>query len=463
MLNPIDTTAECRESNESTYCAEDDKIRLYIDGAREDGRVERDTYLHLKKLGFKPTPKQDCNFVAHWSPAAEDAALALIGDDDDIGDEDQGPEDRAADRAERFGGYRDKRRAEAHGHADTYDAGPDAFGNQNRARAERQARRHERRKGRALTQWSKAEYWQRRTEGVIRNALHKSSPSVRRGRILVLEKLIRRIEDRNKVDEGAGKHEHDGVTYVWVGKGRAGHWVDESKLAEGLSDREQRRLDHYRLRLNYERAMLEADGGTVTEVEIEPGGFMGGRQIHKVNKSPVTGRVVSVQVAGKDWHGTEALVTVNVERLGEDAYRAPTDEERSAFKAMKSAKPKAPSLINPTPEDAARLQAFWNSQKPDKGPVDVLEMTQKEYTARTKRSDWIRTEHLTKSGVSILYRGDVNKAKAAGNIACKVRLQSHGFCGLDSVIVLTDKPQKPLPLDWAALEATAAEESAVSV
>jgi len=66
---------------------------------------------------------------------------------------------------------------------------------------------------------------------------------------------------------------------------------------------------HYELRLAYERQMLEAEGGTAAAVEMEPGGFIGRHQIHKVNKSPITGLVVSVAVRGPssnsyDRHGS---------------------------------------------------------------------------------------------------------------------------------------------------------------
>lgn len=165
----------------ATYSAEDNKIRLYV------GRVPRADYERLRAAGFVSTPKQDCDFVATWTPAREDLAREFLAEDEDIGDEDYSPQERAADRAERFGDYRDKRRAEAGGHADTFEAGPSAFGHQNRARAERQAMRHDRHRGRALSQWSKAEYWQQRTEGVIAHALYRSSARVRRGRILTLD------------------------------------------------------------------------------------------------------------------------------------------------------------------------------------------------------------------------------------------------------------------------------------
>ncbi len=47
-----------------TYSPEDNKLRLYV------GRVPRDEYLRLKANGFISTPKQDCDFVATWTPGS---------------------------------------------------------------------------------------------------------------------------------------------------------------------------------------------------------------------------------------------------------------------------------------------------------------------------------------------------------------------------------------------------------
>ena len=80
----------------ATYCLDDDKIRLYV------GRVPRSDYDELRAAGFVATPKQDCDFVAVWTPRREDLALSFLDDDDDIEPEHYSPEERAADRAERF-------------------------------------------------------------------------------------------------------------------------------------------------------------------------------------------------------------------------------------------------------------------------------------------------------------------------------------------------------------------------
>ena len=176
----------------ATYSPEDNKLRLYI------GRVPREEYEALRREGWKALHKQredgHGDFVATWTPDREDTARSYLEEGEDIGDEDYSPEERAADRAERFAGYRDKRRAEAGAAADTFEAGPQTFGHQNEARAARQARRHDRHRTHAVSQWSKAEYWQERTAGVIAHALHRSSATVRRGRILTLEAEQRKHE-----------------------------------------------------------------------------------------------------------------------------------------------------------------------------------------------------------------------------------------------------------------------------
>ena len=407
----------------SSYCPEDNKIRLYV------GRVERETYNFLRQNKFTATPKQSCDFVATWSPNAEDIAFQLIPEDADIEDEDYSPEERAADRAERFAGYRDKRAGEAHGHADTYEDGPAAFGNQNAARAERQASRHERHRDRSLCQWSKAEYWQTRTASVIGHALHRSDASTRRGRILELEAAQRRY-----ATPGSRYHAH------------------------------------LTMRLIYENAMLENEGGTAAAVEMIPGGWIGSRQIVKINRSPVTSRIVSVNfsVNGR---------SRNIERLGADVYRAPTPEELEVFNAalkadkqtIRAAAPVKPKLINPTPEAAQKLQDEFNRvaeanharyQKYSSTfePLDVCDITQDTYSKASKGT-YAKAETRTLHTGGKLSRRESNMWTREGSeydaalspALCSIRIVPR-FPSFQ-VIVLTDKPQQELP-DWNTPEPT---------
>jgi hypothetical protein len=399
----------------ATYCPEDNKLRLYV------GRVPRPDYERLRAAGYTSTPKQECDFVATWTPQREDLAREFLEDGEDIGDEDYSPEERSADRAERFGDYRDKRAAEAGAGADRFDAGPSAFGHQNRARAERQALRHDRKRVYAVSQWAKAEYWQTRTAAVISHRLYLASASVRRGRILRLEAEQRRYS--------------------------------------GMCDRWKA---HYALRLTYERAMLEAEGGTAAAVDIEPGGWFGRHQVQKVNRSTATGRVVSVGVIGPhpwrkaaDGSPLVGVQVLNIERMGEDAYRAPTEEERAAFaaaKAQKKAEATPLPILNPTPEDAQRLQTLWNARAEERkaerrakgqhcttsAPSQVEEMTQRGFSHRNRDDCGCAVVMVTSAGI---ITGETDKAA----YRLRVRRRYGAYDSASCVVILTDKPQKPLP------------------
>jgi len=535
------------ESNSATYCPEDDKLRLYV------GRVPRDEYDALRAEGWQATAKQDCDFSAVWTSAREDTAESYAGV---ILDEDASPADRAADRAERFTGYLDKRLDEATGHADRYDAGPSAHGYQSKARAVRAADKHDRIGTRAVNAWDKAEYWQSRTAGVISHALHLQSPGVRMGRIKTIEADLRKAEKSNAESREAAQARFDSLASVvehaagtrekvevanmpdfrWelsklreaenVPEGEkctpeqlrrtvviscltdhrasdanrakakearegtrpaaeiAQEWIDANPRPEDWSPEIGTRYTrHLKLRLAYEMQMLEAQGGRAALVEMEPGGFIGGHQIHKVNKSPATGRVVSVAVKvrthglnrwGREEPGTPEfrMETVNIERASVNSYRAPTDEEREAFhgakKAAKAAAPKstAPPLVNPTLEDAQRLQALlnaaylseWTRQHgtaskyyTPKDPGEVCAIPQAVYSANSSGAyAKAETRDLCAGGTIGTKSWD---RKNPAPIVCKIR--TTGYEPL-RVVHITDKPAKPLPASvWEAYTAPA--------
>jgi len=526
---------ETEKTGRATYSPEDNKLRLYV------GRVPRDEYERLRAEGWTSTPKQSCDFVATWTPKRRDTALEYA---DLIEDEDMGPEERAVDRAERFGEYRDKRLNEATGHADRYESGPSAHGFQNAARAERAAARHDRIAGRACDAWSKAEYWQQRTAGVIAHALYKSNPGVRMGRIKTLEAEQRKnaayLEDYKKryriwkkIAAMENPEEQTKAARGFTGS-ESGGWYDykhprtgkESCLWSHLTDEKDpitgaeaasmwlaRMTDpeseafqntglmewarHYELRLAYENQMLEAQGGRAAFVEMVPGGFIGGKQIHKVNKSHVTGRVVSVQVMGthtgftkesgyKKQETRPCLVTIETERLPEDAYRAPTEEELKAFeaarKAKKAAQPKTPTipLINPTDKDAERLVALWNERRKaaheakniytsptaremhskEFKPCVIERVTQAVYSANSKGA-YARAEtrglcrdgKLRDKDSNLWSRDSERYERECGPIVCNIRIAGYEAY---RVLILTDKPQKPLPAEvWKKLPVVA--------
>jgi hypothetical protein len=408
----MNTETEIQYAGEATYCPEDNKLRLYV------GRVPRDEYLKLRSQGWVALPKQRENgggdFAATWTPERRQTALEYAGF---IGDEDKGPAERAAERAERFSEYRDKRTFEAVGHADAYDAGPSAFGFQSQAKAEKAAQRHDRHAENAGDSWSKAEYWTSRTAGVIGHALYKSTPGVRMGRIKELEKHIRAIEKsrsnyatkfsqwqriaaltdaekQNALARHLAYYEHGDFTHPRTGEKsylyahtKEGHadplngaelaalWLSKNKPLGA----EDSWLTHYRLRLAYESQMLAAAGGMLEQCDVLPGGKLGGKLIIKVSKSSVTKRATSCDVLGPKvsrWTykasnipGTEfAAYKLDLERMKPEFYTAPTPESLAELEKFNSDRktnaPKSikPPLINPTDVDAERLQAVFNER-----------------------------------------------------------------------------------------------------
>jgi hypothetical protein len=544
------------ESNSATYCPEDNKLRLYV------GRVPRNEYEALKAEGWTSTPKQDCDFVAHWTPSRRDTCLSYAGF---IADEDTPPTERAADRAERFAGYQEKRFDEATQHADRYESGPAAHGYQSERRAERAAARHDRLGDKASDQWSKAEYWSSRTAGVISHALYKSEPGVRMGRIKELEAELRKMEKSQQEVTERAQRRFDAVLSVLEhaeGKreklkpiGREDFVWSLSKIRRAEGDTEDATPEQYRraclesalsgyhnsdanqakakeaeqgtrpaadiarewlegktrpadwdaetgtewtrhlkLRLSYENQMLEAQGGRAGAVEMIPGGWLGKYQIQKVNKSNVTGRVVSVDVQymsatnrwGNPWQdgkGPRMLaVQIKVERMAADTYRAPTEAELATFsaerdaakKAAKATAPPSSPLINPTDVDAERLQALINERhvaewKRRYGEprgchapktAEVHRMTQAEYSAISTGA-YAKAETRTVHAAGLIGDRESNLwsqraqdyKKMIGAPLCKVR-----FAGYDPiyVLIITDKPQKPLPAAvWEVKQETA--------
>jgi hypothetical protein len=263
------------------------------------------------------------------------------------------------------------------------------------------------------------------------------------------------------------------IAAEWLkGKTRPEDWTQDDD-SEGMM--------HLRHRIAYELQMLEDQGGRAAFVEMEAGGFLGSRQIQKVNKSNATGRVVSVEVLymsetnqyGRpftDGKGPRLLsALIKTERMGADVYRPPTDEEREAFhaakKARKAAAPKADPcpLINPTDEDAERLQTLINEKhaaewtrhhgKPTAHyfpkAAQVERITQAVYSANSS-GGYARAETRTLHAHGTIADRDSNmwtsageaREKARGPAICKIRI-----AGYDPVrvLILTDKPQKPLP------------------
>ncbi len=458
--------------HEATYSPQDDKLRLYF-----SFRIPRPEWDALRAMGFTWTMKQKeaggCDMVAPWTPEREDRALELAGE---IGDEDQPREERAAQRAERFEGYQQKRLQEASTHADHYEAAPSVHGHQNLARAERAAAKHDRVGARAVTQWDKAEYWTRRTAGVIASALYAERADVRHRRIKGIEADVRRMKaeiEPSQVLEGVefvikyrGQEYvdkgHDCVGIFGQGRGRHARSYAKAKGAFTFGESGQRWFDHYSLRLAYENQMLAAQGGTSANVEIVPGGFFGKFQVQKISKDRA-GRISKIWFKDEKSGHLHAF-DAESPTISPDKYRPASAEELAAFegakKAGKAGAPKQAPLINPTKEAAQALCDLWNKAANERraahqkqygfvceanyGKSEVIEMEFVKWQQMSRCGDMFGTREISAKG-SRCTRWD----KVKQTPACRVRMRFTLYGG-DHIVVLTDRPQAAIPLAPAA-------------
>lgn len=320
----------------ATYSPEDNKLRLYA-----ASRLDAETFQRVKAVGFAWAPKQGFFVAPMWTPAREDLLIALCGE---IGDEDGSLVDRAQERAKRFEGYEDNRRADAAQARDAVGAIAQRFefgqpilvGHHSERKARRDAERMQDGMRRAVQMWDRAEYWQARAAGALQHARYKERPDVRQRRIKKLE-ADKRKQERTRAEaqtwlklwstenlshaqaraiaercwltviaEGAGGSRWtaydvlrpDGERYQ-----QCPSWTVEQVVAVARRAYPKtiawcdRWIAHYENRLAYERAMLAEQGGTPADkVGPEVGGGArcwaspagGWSFIKKVNKVSVT-------------------------------------------------------------------------------------------------------------------------------------------------------------------------------
>src|SRR3989338_1865115 len=89
----------------ATYSPEDNKLRLY-----SPTRLDKETYDLVRKNGFIYAPKQSLFVAPMWTPCRAKLLIRLCGE---IGDEETTLAERAEQRAERFEGYKGKRKTDA--------------------------------------------------------------------------------------------------------------------------------------------------------------------------------------------------------------------------------------------------------------------------------------------------------------------------------------------------------------
>jgi protein-L-isoaspartate O-methyltransferase len=269
-----------------------------------------------------------------WTPTREDLCIELAGE---IGDEDTTLVERAEAKAERLENLSERRTQDAdraqkavHAIADGIPFGqPILVGHHSERHARKDAEKIENGMRKAVECWKAAQYWQDRAKGAIRLAKYKERPDVRARRIKGLE-ADKRKEERSQTDAQKflkayedpqartaklrdGRDLLPALLQTWEGglsyENQTRLKNEELPFEEALSmatsakratvANAQRWIDHLSNRIAYERAMLDEQGGTVTEKTgpekggavrcwCAPGNGRGWAYIQKVNKVSVT-------------------------------------------------------------------------------------------------------------------------------------------------------------------------------
>jgi protein-L-isoaspartate O-methyltransferase len=371
----------------ATYSPEDNKLRLY-----SLTRLDKDTYERVRGEGFIWAPKQELFVAPAWSPTREDLLIELCGE---IGDEDTSLVDRAAERAERFQDYSEKRAEDAQTAretvakiADNIPFGqPILVGHHSERHARKDAERIENGMRKAIQLWDTSKYWKERAAGAIRHAKYKELPGVRHRRIKVLESDKRKQERRIAESEKYLKlWQHENMTPEFALKiaatdriyfrdgddpyGTSAYTLlTQSKVTPeecarrsiGIHTRSiefaNRWLAHLNNRLEYERAMLEESGGLAADrFNIEVGGqvLARGEWVTVLRVNRVNGAISSLRTTAR------YVPVVSIEKVRD--YRAPNAEDVAKVKAATKL---APLCNYPGPEFRHMTKAEWDRKHKD--------------------------------------------------------------------------------------------------
>lgn len=479
----------------ATYSPDDNKIRLYA-----SSRLDAVTYARVKEAGFKWAPKQALFVAPRWTPEREDLAIELAGE---IEAEEMTLAERAAIKAERLEGLADKRRAQANAFAHRADELSQAFymgqpilvGHH----SERGARKTQERMHTAMTAAVRADkaagYWLGRASSAEHYASRKSDPRVRANRIKTLLAELRDLQrginrahaalaiwDEITTDEqirhALGNRDSREIwsgydLYYKVDKGEITPADARRQCIDGATvavngPMRRRWIEHLLHRLAFERSMLgdvPRYGGELTPVIVQAFAREHGADSPKCTviapgnfrlESPVPlpmhiASTSSLELSGDAWR----------ELMQGSGYTVPEKKARRV-----SGKPDAVPLINPSREQAEQLQRLWNlrmaavrkGKQGEAKPNAVRATTQAFYSANSKGDyDVFKTVEIAADGRPVRMGWQGHERVRSGEPVARLRIAALGneMYQPDAVVVITDKPGKPLPIDLDALEADA--------
>ena len=474
----------------ATYSAEDNKLRIYA-----SSRLSSELYAIVKANGFVYAPKQELFVAPKWTPTREDLCVKLAGE---IEAEEMTLIERAEAKAQRLDNLANKRANQASAFFDAanriserFAAGqPILIGHH----SERRARKDKDRMSNAMDNAVKAnnavQYWNYRAKGVERHANRKANSGVRARRIqTLLAELRDRQRDINtahlclklwqKIEAITDLAKKEEATIYYAGSYKhAPHYRDQDSLYTRLNNKTisvddaietciefheyqassaytARWISHILNRLAFERGELGElvrFAGELTPVIIQAFAREHGADQPKATATENGFLLVSPVPLPFHLSECESL------ELSHEAWRDMMQSTgyEVVIKERKASTKQACPLINPTLEQAKALQDFWNAEasKTKHGkPSEMCELTQ-EYYSNNSGGDYSRLSTISLDSNGKRIWPSRNKGAVA---VCRVRIcGGSGFSSADRVIVITDKPQKSLPIDLNVLEAKAA-------
>ncbi|MCI0393186.1 MAG: DUF3560 domain-containing protein, partial [Acidobacteria bacterium] len=269
-------------------------------------------------FSYWPGSKQ---FVAKWSPGAEDV-LQELGIDE-IEDDDR-PDDVEA-RVDRFDGYADnaaKSADSAHkyvkGITDYIPMGqPILLGHHSERHARADQKRIEGGMRRAISDADRAAYWQNRKAAAIHHAEYKERPGVIKRRIEHLQRDERRYIKNMSEREKARRWLNFRSDEQWKAE-RAGAQFDLEDVSRRSDQAWERNLRHYtrwlehvRMVIEYQQELYKQSGGVPAD-NLKPekgGGVMYGGQWYRVVR--VNRKTVEIHDPSNKWWTKRDLTKIS--------------------------------------------------------------------------------------------------------------------------------------------------------
>lgn len=445
----------------ATYSAEDNKLRLYI-----NCRLDDDVYKEVISMGFKSAPKQELFFAPAWTPKREDFCLTLV---EEITLEDTTVAERAEAKIARLNVLQEMRAGQA-----------DSFHNA--------ANKISQKMHNNMDTVEVDNYWAHKSVGVRRHANRKSNAGVRARRI---KKLLAGLRDKQRsinninaslerwkklqVEEVTDQEVRKSTVefFLWNSVGFGDLYTnlgDGEVTCEEVVDKcvekyqslandphHYRWITHILNRLAYEKGEQGPTSrfeGEMTAVVIQAFTREHGAEKPKAKQVGEAWEVSST--APLPLHIAEGKTLALSDGEWRDLMQG-VGYEHVVKERKKSTKPKPAPLVNPTEDEAETLQALWNEQAIAKrsriisGSLKVKgiqTMEQAKFSTNSK-GEYSKYEviELDEDGNKIWHSCRGNSPEPV----CRIRVNGKNGGGLhspESIIVLTDKPQKPLPITF---------------